>query len=84
VFAKHPGCYSPREFESLPLRRSLLRAPFRGVAQLVEHPSPNVRLNEVHLFLLQECSITEAKVIKARPHLTSKEEGDNSMARKVW
>jgi len=23
----------------------------------------------VHLFLLQECSITEAKVIKARPYL---------------
>ncbi len=33
VFAKHPGCYSPREFESLPLR-------YRGVAQLVERPSP--------------------------------------------
>ncbi len=34
MFAKHPGFYSPREFESLPLRH-------RGVAQLAEHSTPN-------------------------------------------
>jgi hypothetical protein len=50
--------------------RSLLLSfhELRGVAQLVEQPSPNERLKDVSLFLLRKCSITEAMVIKARPH----------------
>ena len=42
VFAKHPGCYSPREFESLPLRHSF--EVFRGVAQLAEQRSPKAKV----------------------------------------
>ena len=42
VFAKHPGCYSPREFESLPLRHSCEIS--RGVAQLAEQRSPKAKV----------------------------------------
>lgn len=66
-----------REFEFLPLCR-------RGVAQLVEHSSPK---KSAPMWYICSCcgkySITEAKVIKARPHLILKGRWDGSMVRKV-
>jgi len=50
---------------------------------LAEQPSPNVRPCGAFV-LAVKCSITEAKVIKARPDLILKGKRDSSMDRKVW